>query len=143
MMLLLFTGIMISSCLKQAENVGPVQSNSLTGKWRIVSDSTIIQFWGLWNARADTGVNYAGKPVDYYNFLASGTLYTFANGVLDTATYKALTNDTIQLKYANPPWENPAKYLVSNYTGHTLTLTSAFPVVSPETAYTHIIKLSK
>lgn len=130
--------LLFSSCLKEA-NKGV--STSFTGKWRIVSDSTTTQFWGLWAGRPNVGSNYAGTASDYYNFTADGKLYTSENNYLDTGTYQKMRLDSIGFSY--PRWQLSIKYLVSNHTTHTMTLTSAFPMVTPETAYIHIIKLQK
>jgi len=142
---LILAGIVftISSCLKGNGIDAQLPQTSFTGNWTIVNDSTITQFWGLWAGRADTGINYVGKPTDHYNFLANGTIYFSENNNLDTATYIVLTHDTLEFKYDYPAWRNPAKYIITNHTSHTLTLTSAFPDITPETAYTHIINLKK
>jgi len=131
-----------SDPLEASDTIATTQS-SMAGKWSIVNDSTAIQFWGLWNGRAPAGVNYLGKSSDYYNFLSNGTLYTSENNVLDTATYVVMQHDTMQFTYPYPIWLNPAKYVVSNHTANTMTLTNAFPAVSPETISIHIINLKK
>jgi hypothetical protein len=136
----LSTCLSISACLKKTINP---PSSTFTGNWRLVSDSTTIQFWGLWNGRPDTGVIYMGKPADHYNFLVNGKLYIAEDGNLDTVNYIALSHDTLEIKYISEAWLNPFKYIVSNHTDHNMTLTSAFPSVTPETAYTYVIKLTK
>lgn len=130
----------ISACLKKAINPS---SSTFTGNWRLVSDSTTVQFWGLWNGRPDTGIIYKGKPADHYNFLANGKLYIAEDGNLDTVNYVSLPHDTLEIRYINKAWLNPLKYIIINHTNNNLTLTSAFPLVTPETAYTHVIKLAK
>jgi len=132
---------MFSSCLKGTDD-SPADT-SLVGNWVLVNDSTTTTFWGLWAGEPTRGSNYVGVASDHYNFLSNGTLYISEANVLDTATYQKIHNDTLTYKYWYPTWFNAAKYIVSNHTAHTLTLTSAYPAVSPETTYSHIINFKK
>ncbi len=143
LLLILALSAVIFSCKKPAVAPPSGPDSSVTGDWHIVNDLTITQFWGLWAGRPDTRSNYVGRATDHFNFMPDGTLYTSENNYLDTATYENIKNDTLQYKYWHPDWLNPVQYIVSNHTEHKMTLTSAYPAVSPETTYTHVINLEK
>jgi hypothetical protein len=145
-LLILTVYAVIFSCKKL--NEVPIINNSskdtsFVGNWSIVNDYTDTQFWGLWAGLQPTGTNYAGKATDYYNFLPNGTLYTSENNYSDTFTYVKMKLDTIEFTYLNPGLFNPIQYIVSNHTEHTMTLTNAYPFISPETNITHTINLKK
>jgi hypothetical protein len=63
---------------------------SITGKWNIVTDST---YAGV--GAGNHPVAYAGQPGDYFNFQANGVVYTKEGAVLDTLTYKLISNTQI------------------------------------------------
>jgi hypothetical protein len=140
-LLILAMGTMLSSCLKGLNN-GPAAETSLVGKWSIISDSTTTQFWGIWSDEPQKGTVYFGKPADYYNFLPDGTVYTSLEGGLDTATYVQLKNDTLEFVFA-ASWRDPQKFIISNHTAQYMTLTDAFPFISPETVSSSIIYLKR
>jgi hypothetical protein len=122
----------------------PIIADSLyTGRWSLVNDSTILQYWGIWADKPQTGLNYKGKPGDYYNFTSGGTVYLSENDFVDTATYIKMQLDTMELQFPNNPPGNPEKLIVSKYTQHTTTLTDAFPVVTPEILVTHMVNLKR
>jgi hypothetical protein len=63
---------------------------SVFHNWNIVSDSTYTGV-GVTNHPVD----YSGQPGDYFNVTTNGVIYTSEGGVLDTLTYKLLTDSTI------------------------------------------------
>jgi len=145
-LLIAATGLMLQAC-KVGEAPPPKTSvvidAQFAGAWHIVNDSTIIQYWGIRAGKAQTGLNYAGKPADYYNFSPAGAVYIPEDNFLDTAAYVKMQADTMELQYPNAPVGYFDKFIVSNFTQHTLTLTGVSPAVSPETILTHIINLKR
>ena len=146
--LLLFVGVSaaITSCLKGVGS-NPTKP-TLVSNWTLVNDSTTIQFWGLWQGRPDTGINYAGAIGDHYNFMQNGQVYIKEGTTLDTGTYTTGANNKIVIKFkylngqGNPPDGWTEDFTVSTLTAHTLTLTGGI-FVSPETASTHILYFKK
>lgn len=69
------------------DNTNP---SSIAGKWNIVSDST---FTGV--GIGNHAVNYSGHPGDYFNFSINGTLYTKEGTILDTLTYRNVSDTAI------------------------------------------------
>jgi len=146
--ILLFVGvsIVVTSCLKGVGN-GPAKP-AIVGNWVLVNDSTTIQFWGLWQGRADTGINYAGIAGDHYNFMQNGQVFIKEGSTLDTGTFKTVAQNKIELKFmylngqGNPPDGWIEDFTINTLTGHTLTLTGG-TFVSPETASTHILYFKK
>jgi hypothetical protein len=79
--------ICLYACKKDGNNIN---SSSIVGKWSIVSDST---FAGV--GSSNHPVNYAGAPGDYFDFRTDGNVYTKEGAVLDTLSYKLVSNTTI------------------------------------------------
>jgi len=136
-------GFSIASCHKGSGNPAP---GTLNSNWQLVNDSTIYYSCGLCAVVTSANTNYVGRYGDYYNFNVNGTLYIKEGTALDTATY-TLKQDTLQLTfsgYNGVQTKNGGAltYIVSNFTAHTLKLTS-IPVITPSTLYKHIINLSK
>jgi hypothetical protein len=75
------------ACKKDGNNTNP---SSIAGKWNIVSDSTYSGV-GLGNHP----VNYVGQPGDYFDFTTNGTVYTKEGTILDTLTYRIVSDKTI------------------------------------------------
>jgi hypothetical protein len=65
-------------------------ATSIFNKWQIVSDSTYAGV-GINNH----AVNYAGQPGDYFDIRTNDTIFTNEGAVLDTLSYKQLTDSTI------------------------------------------------
>jgi len=72
-----------SSLSTENEQLGP-------GDWNLVTDST---FEGV--AQNNHPVDYTGQPGDYFSFTTDGHVYTREGGVLDTLTYKMVSDSTI------------------------------------------------
>ena len=150
----LFTAFVIcmifTSCLKgNTNNTNNIQISTanLESNWSLVSDTTTINYWGIWSNKPTTGLNYIGKANDHYNFTSYGKLYIQQGTTLDTQTYE-LSHDTVLVKYAY--LDGPTNkldsaydpfYIVTSLTNHTCTLTST--MVSPETVFNSTIKLSR
>jgi hypothetical protein len=136
--ILLFTvNVLFFSCLKDKGND---PAGSLQGKWSVVSDSSSLQNWGLWSNKPSTGSKYSGRPGDYYLF-TTNMEYSKEDTLLDTNNYR-VNKDTLFLTYTDS-YHNTytTDYILSNFTYHTVTLTSFG--LTPETAFTRIIKLQK
>jgi len=86
------------SCKKLSPDPGHLQmccganppATSVFNKWQIVTDSTYAGV-GINNH----AVNYAGQPGDYFDIRTNDTIFTKEGAVLDTLTYKQLTDSTI------------------------------------------------
>jgi hypothetical protein len=67
--------------------MGPV---TIIRNWNIVSDSTFV---GV--GSNNHPVAYIGQPGDYFDFTTNGTIYTKEGAVLDTLSYKLLSDTSI------------------------------------------------
>ena len=83
-MLILFFGLLLNACSKSG-------SSTITGKWNIASDSTII------SGGTDSYNIYHGAIGDYFVFAPNGILYTKEASLYDTIAYKLEPNDKIIL----------------------------------------------
>jgi hypothetical protein len=63
---------------------------SLTGKWNLVNDST---YGGVGLSNRLTG--YTGETGDYFNFSTNGNAYTKEGTVMDTLTYRMVSDTSI------------------------------------------------
>jgi hypothetical protein len=121
---------------------------TIVGNWTLDHDSTTIQFWGLWQGKPDTGINYAGAAGDHYNFMQNGKVFIKEGSTLDTGTYKSIATNKIELNFTylngqgNPPNGWVEDFMITALTGHSLTLTGG-TFVSPETSSTHTLYLKK
>jgi hypothetical protein len=80
-----------TACTKSAKSSLSTQNEQLgAGDWNLVSDST---FEGV--AQNNHPVDYAGQPGDYFSFTTDGHVYTSEGGVLDTLTYKVVSETGI------------------------------------------------
>jgi hypothetical protein len=79
----------LTACAKTA-----VPSNngmaSLTGRWNLVNDST---YGGAGSSNRLTG--YTGVAGDYFNFSNNGNAFTKEGTVLDTLTYRMVSDTSI------------------------------------------------
>jgi hypothetical protein len=80
----------LTACTKTKGSSNGSALTSITGKWSLVTDST---FEGV--GYSNHPVNYTGEPGDYFDFSTNGTVYTKEGEVLDTLTYKLLSDTTI------------------------------------------------
>jgi hypothetical protein len=141
---------MFVSCLKEGLNKGTGNGSgnaTILGNWSIVNDTTTTGFWGIWNGKSSVGVNYIGVPGDYYNFSSNNKLYISQNGQKDTEVYK-INKDSIAIKYAYIDGSTNivdstygVRYIISNLSAHTATLTSFF--ISPETVINSTVNLKR
>jgi hypothetical protein len=146
--ILLFVSVsaVLTSCLKGT--VSNPAKPALLGNWALVNDSTTIQFWGLWQGRPDTGINYAGVAGDHYNFIQNGQMFIKEGANSDTGTYTNIAQNKLELKFmylngrGNPPDGWVEDFTINTLTEHALTLTGG-TFVSPETASTHILYFQK
>jgi hypothetical protein len=80
-----------AACTKSAKSLKSTENEQLgAGEWNLVSDST-YEGAGLGNHPVD----YIGQPGDYFSFTTDGHVYTREGGVLDTLTYKVVSDSTI------------------------------------------------
>ncbi len=131
--LLIIAGLLLCvGCKKELSSVGKSQSQSVSdpspidGKWNLISDSTFV---GV--GQTNHAVNYTGQPGDYFIFNADGVIYTKEGSVLDTLSYKILSDSTmtiaffgIGINYA------PSISHVSSFTADSIII-NAPPLVTP------------
>jgi hypothetical protein len=96
---LIATGLLLCfACKKELSSLGksPGQSESVSdsspidGKWNLISDSTYVGV-GISN----NAFNYTGQPGDYFIFNADGAVYTKEGAVLDTLSYRIVSDSTM------------------------------------------------
>lgn len=82
----------LTACSKTKGSSNGTALTSITGKWSLETDSTFVGV-GTGNHEVD----YTGEPGDYFDFNTNGTVYTKEGDVLDTLTYKLLSDSTISI----------------------------------------------
>ena len=80
----------LTACKKTKGSSNGNLLTSITGKWSLETDST---FEGAGYANHE--VDYTGEPGDYFDFNTNGTVYTKEGNVLDTLTYKVVSDSTM------------------------------------------------
>lgn len=80
----------LTACKKTKGSSNGSAATSITGKWNLLTDSTFVGV-GTGNHEVD----YIGQPGDYFDFNTNGTVYTKEGDVLDTLTYKLLSESTM------------------------------------------------
>jgi hypothetical protein len=80
----------LTACKKSKESSNGTGLTSITGKWNLLTDSTFVGV-GTGNHEVD----YTGEPGDYFDFNTNGTVYTKEGDVLDTLTYRLLSDTTM------------------------------------------------
>jgi hypothetical protein len=80
----------LTACTKSAAPSNDNGMVGLTGKWNLINDS-IIQGVGPSNHL----VGYTGAAGDYFNFGTNGYAYTKEGALLDTLTYRMVTDTSI------------------------------------------------
>jgi len=80
----------LTACTKTKGSSNGSGLTSITGKWSLETDSTFVGV-GTGNHEVD----YTGEPGDYFDFNTNGTVYTKEGDVLDTLTYRLLSDSTI------------------------------------------------
>jgi hypothetical protein len=80
----------LTACTKTAGSSNESESDDITGKWNLISDST---FEGV--GSTNHPVNYKGVSGDYFDFSAIGSVYTKEGLALDTLTYKMVLDSSI------------------------------------------------
>jgi hypothetical protein len=81
----------LTACTKSAKPSLSTENEQLgAGDWNLVTDST---FEGV--AQNNHAVDYTGRPGDYFSFTTDGHVYTREGEVLDTLTYKVVSDSTI------------------------------------------------
>jgi hypothetical protein len=79
--------ICLYACKKDGNNTN---TSSIIGKWSVVSDST---FSGV--GSGNHAANYNGQAGDYFDFRTDGNVYTKEGTVLDTLSYKLVSNTAV------------------------------------------------
>lgn len=122
----------------------PATDHSLTGRWRIINDSTFLEGTPFFQGSHS---NYIGVTTDYYHFTSGGNLYIREGTILDTATYTLVSCNqvTIVYYYANgtifPDGAIRGTYNISELTEHSVTL--SLSGLTPEGQEIEIINLNK
>lgn len=81
----------LTACHKTTVSSTENESSGITGKWTVVTDST-FEGVGVNNHPVD----YIGAVGDYFDFdSTNGDVYTKEGAVLDTLTYKKVSNSSI------------------------------------------------
>jgi len=80
----------LTACTKTAVSSNKYEPTRLTGKWNLVNDST-FEGAGFSNHQVD----YTGEAGDYFSFSANGYVYTKEGAVLDTLTYRMISDTSI------------------------------------------------
>ena len=80
----------LTACTKTAVPSNDNGMASITGKWNLVNDST---FEGA--GSSNHLVVYTGETGDYFNFSTNGYAYTKEGTVLDTITYRMVSDTSI------------------------------------------------
>lgn len=120
------------ACSKSATSV-------ITGKWNVVSDSTIITEPGI---KYDV---YHGSNVDYFNFAANGYLYIKESSSLDTIAYQIISADKVLLPgigFSINGVTEPSSFVVA---GNKLRIVSNPPgnIIIPGHQYQRVINLKR
>jgi hypothetical protein len=80
----------LTACTKTAVPSNEYGTANLTGKWNLVNDST---FEGA--GSSNHPVDYTGEVGDYFSFSANGYVYTKEGSVLDTLTFRMVSDTSI------------------------------------------------
>jgi hypothetical protein len=80
----------LMACTKTTVQSNVNGTTSLTGKWNLVSDST---FGGA--GVSNHPLDYTAEAGDYFNFNTNGQVYTKEGTVLDTLTYRMVSDTSI------------------------------------------------
>ncbi len=80
----------LTACTKTAVTSNDYGTANLTGKWNLVNDST---FAGA--GSSNHLVDYMGEAGDYFSFNTNGYAYTKEGTVVDTLTYKMVSDTSI------------------------------------------------
>jgi hypothetical protein len=132
---LIATGLLLCyACKKELGSLGksPGQSESVSdpspidGKWNLVSDSTYVGV-GIHN----NAYNYTGQPGDYFIFNADGVIYTKEGAVLDTISYRIVSDSTMTIAFFGISINGvPAISHVSSFTADSIII-DAPPLITP------------
>jgi hypothetical protein len=80
----------LTACTKADVSSNQYKPASLTGKWNLVNDST---FEGA--GSSNHLVDYTGEAGDYFSFNTNGYVYTKESTMLDTLTYRMVSDTSI------------------------------------------------
>ena len=80
----------LMACTKSAVPSNDDGTADLNGKWSLVNDSTFVGA-----GSSNHQVNYTGEAGDYFSFSTNGNVYTKEGSVLDTLTYKMVSDTSI------------------------------------------------
>jgi hypothetical protein len=86
----------IFSC-KKNDVTKSISTASLTGTWKLVSDSSSIAGGGPIKGGGQT---YLGTPADHYTFTTNGMMYANDGAEVDTAAYTLGRDSVLQLNYS-------------------------------------------
>jgi hypothetical protein len=80
----------LASCTKADVSSNEYEQPGISGKWNLISDST---FEGAGSSNHQ--VDYTGENGDYFSFSPNGYVYTKEAVVLDTLTYRLVSDTSI------------------------------------------------
>ncbi len=124
--------LFLNACKKQ-----PVQA-SILGKWIILSDSTYV---GV--GANNHPVNYTGVAGDYFDFRNDGFAYTKEGPVLDTLSYKLVSNTSMIIEDFGAILNGvPETSSINKLTTHEL-LIAAPRVITPGGVFGRTVHLSR
>lgn len=85
-----------SSSAAAKNNISYASTNpndsTISGSWNIVTDTSFGGI-GINNGEYD----YTGQPGDYYDFRTDSTIYSSEHGILDSFSYKRLSDTSIAI----------------------------------------------
>jgi hypothetical protein len=80
----------LTACKKTAGSSNESESDDITGKWNVISDST---FEGV--GASNHPVDYQGMAGDYFDFSSNASVYTKEGLAFDTLTYRMVSDTKI------------------------------------------------
>jgi hypothetical protein len=113
-------------------------SADISGKWNVVSDSSIDGF-GINNH----AINFIGQPGDCFNFSASGSLYIKEGLDFDTLKYKLVINSSIVIDGFGATLNGIQDTTnIINFTPHTAVVSSPL-IITPGGEFQRKVTLSR
>jgi hypothetical protein len=135
--IMLFFAFVIISCKKTQ-----VAPHSIVGRWSLVSDSAKFQY--------DSPSVYIGKPADYYDFEANGTVSWYENGMgSDSGFYTLNGSAKVTLSYfpkssTSYSVDTITPFVITSLTAHSMVLTCGpYPTSGTLGEITEIMTLSR
>jgi hypothetical protein len=125
-----FVYLIVNGCEKSA-------SNTITGIWNVISDSTIT------NGATISYTVYDGNANDYFIFSANGTLYTKEGDVYDTVLCTPESDSTIAFDKIGVNINVIPQTGTYVLAGNTLRIVVVPDVIIPAFSYRRVINLKR